>query len=104
MFRSTYVPGDYNAVCDVCGFVHKASQLRTRWDGMKVCRSDWEPRHPQELLRSRAERPAPPWTRPQPEDTFIVVNMFQLGERPYDTVPLLINDDQITLGEDDITL
>jgi hypothetical protein len=29
--------------------------MRKRWDGLLVCRKDWEPRHPQELIRVPAE-------------------------------------------------
>jgi hypothetical protein len=51
--------GDWNAVCAVCGFKYKASELVKRWDGVYVCRTDWEPRHPQELIKMPRERPAP---------------------------------------------
>lgn len=60
-----FVKGDWNADCDECGFTFKASQLRKRWDGAMVCDKDWEPRHPQDLLRVRKERGGVPWSRPQ---------------------------------------
>lgn len=56
--------GDWNALCDVCGFKFKASMLQKRWDGAMVCASDWETRHPQDFLRVRKERISVPWTRP----------------------------------------
>lgn len=38
-----------------------------------VCKDDWEPRHPQELIKPMpTERPLP-WTRPEPSDQFISV-------------------------------
>ena len=63
--------GDWNAICDVCGFKFKASQLKKRWDGLMVCDGDWEQRHPQELIRPIAESPALPWTRPEATDVSI---------------------------------
>jgi len=66
MRTTWYESGDFNAICDVCGFKFKGSQLRTRWDGMKVCDMDWETRHPQELIRPIPDSPALPWTRPDP--------------------------------------
>jgi hypothetical protein len=42
-FRKTYLKlGDWNGICDVCGEKYKASQLYLRWDGLRVCREDWE--------------------------------------------------------------
>lgn len=71
-----YEHGKWNAVCDRCGFEYKSSQLAKEWNGLRTCRgagtSDcWEPRHPQEMLRTKADRQAPPWTRPEPPDVFL---------------------------------
>jgi hypothetical protein len=60
--------GDHNAFCDVCGFKFKASELRKRWDGMMVCSEDNEIRHPQDLIRSIKEKPAPPFSRPRNDE------------------------------------
>lgn len=65
------VLGDWNAICDVCGFKFKGSELRKRWDGMMVCEADYEQRHPQDLIRLRAEKSVPPFVRPQGTDQFI---------------------------------
>ena len=65
--------GDWNAICDVCGFQFKASEMRKRWDGAMVCKDDWEPRHPQELRRALRDSDSVPWTRPRPADVFILV-------------------------------
>lgn len=69
-----YKKGDYNAICDSCGFEFKASELQKRWDGFYVCKDDMETRHPQDLIRGKKERPAPKWTRPEPDDQFRTVN------------------------------
>ena len=50
-----------------------STDLRKRWDGMMVCSRDWETRHPQDFVRAKIDIQAPPWTRPQSSDTFIVV-------------------------------
>lgn len=64
--------GDYNAICDVCGFEYKASKLRKRWDGLMVCKDDWETRHPQDLYRfPEGTESVVPWTRPEPTDNFV---------------------------------
>jgi hypothetical protein len=60
--------GDHNAFCDVCGFKFKASELSKRWDGMMVCAEDNEVRHPQDLIRSIKEKPAPPFSRPRNDE------------------------------------
>jgi hypothetical protein len=65
--------GDWNALCDVCGFKFKASQLRRRWDNYMVCSADFEERQPQDLIRLRPDRQAVPWARPVPEDQFVTV-------------------------------
>lgn len=65
---STYFKkGSWNAVCDVCGFVFKSHELKQRWDGMRVCKEDWEPRHPSDFQRVKGEKSPPPWT--SPDDT-----------------------------------
>ncbi len=65
--------GDWNALCDVCGFKHKASKLRRRWDGLMVCSQDFETRHPQTLLQVPRENSSVPWSRPEAADVFITI-------------------------------
>jgi hypothetical protein len=102
--KNNLVLGDYNAICDVCGFQYKASQLRRRWDGVMVCQTDFETRHPQDLIRSRRERPAPPWTRRPPADLFVVLDYVAEPSVIDDKSPLVIDGDSITIGGDDIVL
>lgn len=69
--KNYYAHGDHLAICDVCGFKFKGSQLRLRWDNAMVCAKDWEPRQPQDLLRpGRVSRPLKN-PRPEPDDVFI---------------------------------
>lgn len=56
---------EYNAICDVCGFKFKASQLRKRWDGFMVCSADFEHRHPMDFYRVRDDNHPLPWVRPE---------------------------------------
>jgi hypothetical protein len=62
--------GDWNALCDVCGFKRKASEMKLRWDGLYVCPEDWEPRQPQDFVRGVPDNQTPPWTRPVPPPIF----------------------------------
>jgi hypothetical protein len=62
--------GDWNAVCQVCGFRFKGSELRKRWDGVLVCAEDFETRHPSDFLRVPREDTSVPWSRPEPTEVF----------------------------------
>ena len=43
-----YALGKYSkGQCDRCGFVYKYLQLKTEWNGLKVCSECYEPKHPQ---------------------------------------------------------
>lgn len=78
--RSTwFTSGDWNFICDVCGFKRKASDGLERWDGLMVCAPTvkagcWEIRHPQELIRPIPDQQKLPWTRPESVD--IEINPF----------------------------
>lgn len=61
--RNYYKPGDWNAICDRCGFKFKASELREEWTGLRVCEADFELRHPQDFLRVTPDRISVPWVR-----------------------------------------
>ena len=61
--------GDWNAICDRCGFKFKASELKKTWDNLYVCEDDWEPRHPMDFLRGRPDDSSTPWNRPEGTDS-----------------------------------
>jgi len=65
-----YKKGDWNAICDRCGGVFKASELKKEWDGLMVCKRDWEPRHPQERVKAKKDDQSVPWSRPEKEPIF----------------------------------
>jgi hypothetical protein len=72
--------GTYNAICDRCGAKFKATDLLETWDGLMVCRRDWEPRHPQDYVRARKESAALPWVRPPSEGTYVIIAL-PVGDR-----------------------
>ena len=44
-----------------------------RWDNLRVCTRDWEPRHPQDFVRSKRDKMSVPNPRPEATDTFVDV-------------------------------
>lgn len=71
---NSYRPGDPYRICDVCGFKHRVSDTRLRWDGAIVCDADWEPRHPQDGVRGRVDRQRIENARPEPPPIFLDPN------------------------------
>ena len=69
--RDFFKLGDWNAICDRCGFKRKASEMKLEWDGLRVCSECWEPRHPQDFVRGVPDNQAVAWTRPPPPDIFL---------------------------------
>ena len=66
--------GQWNVICDVCGFKFKSGQIQKRWDGLYVCPKDYEPRHPQDFLRGIPDDQSVAFTRPEATDTFLADN------------------------------
>ena len=67
-----YQQGDYNAVCSICGFKFKASQLVRNWQGLWRCRECNEPRQPQDFVRGVQDIITPPWAQP-PESLYVQI-------------------------------
>lgn len=72
--------GDYNVVCDRCGFKFKASELKLTWDGLFVCRKDWEPRQPQDFVRGRVDDQSVPIARPEQPDRFLAAGQVTVDD------------------------
>jgi hypothetical protein len=69
-----YVQGGWNVICDSCGFKKKNHQVRKRWDGLIVCADTcWETDHPQKYIRVSEDTIAPPFVRPEAENTYQTV-------------------------------
>lgn len=56
--------------CERTGFRVLPGELKREWNGAYVRPDSWEPRHPQDMVRSRAEAQKGP-LRPEPSDTFL---------------------------------
>jgi len=69
-----YADGDYNVVCFECGRKRKASYMKKHWQGYWVCPEHWEPRHPQDFVRGIPDNQTPPWTQPEPADSFVTAD------------------------------
>lgn len=80
---STYFKsGLFNAICDICGRKFKSSQVKERWDGMRVCRKDWESRHPMDFFKAHVEDLSIPWNRHEQTDVFTNVSYLDLSVLP----------------------
>ncbi len=59
-----FAAGQWNAICDRCGFKKKSGQLRKEWTGLRVCSECWEPRNLQDFVRGKRDDQSIPWSRP----------------------------------------
>ena len=58
-----FKPGDWNALCSMCGAKRKASQLVKNWQGQWRCPEHNEPRQPQDFVRSVPDNQSVPWSQ-----------------------------------------
>ncbi len=79
MSRTYYRAGDWNAICDLCGRKFKASKIRLRWDGLRVCPKDYEERHVADFFKGRPDDQSVTWTRPEGTDTEIQTGSYVAG-------------------------
>ena len=68
MTKEEYVPGAWNAICDVCGWKFKAYELKERWDKKMVCSEDWETRPASDFARRTRREMTVPYVAPEPTD------------------------------------
>ena len=96
MSKTIWTTGTWNIICDVCGFRFKANEIKHRWDGLVVCKEDYEERHPMDLFKAREEKTGVPFTRPEPTDQFVTVNYVAdtVGVQD-DTIPAGTNNNEI---------
>ncbi|HPP18975.1 MAG TPA: hypothetical protein PLT51_03285, partial [Candidatus Dojkabacteria bacterium] len=59
--------------CDVCSVKYKAGKAKHRWDGFIVCPNCYEQRHPQDFVKTRQDKISVPFSRPIPQEIFVVV-------------------------------
>lgn len=65
-----YKPGSFYRVDERTGFVRRAEETRKEWTGSIVGSDVWEPRHPQDSVKGRADNQAVPEPRPVPRATY----------------------------------
>lgn len=72
--KDYYKHGDYNVICDRCGFKYKASECVEDWEGFLVCLEKcYEPRHPQDFVRATKDDQSVPVARTDPgEDSELI--------------------------------
>jgi hypothetical protein len=70
MSGNWYKSGEWNVWCMVCNRKIKSGDALKRWDGLIVCKDDYENRHPMDFLRTRQERITVPYTAPTSFDKF----------------------------------
>lgn len=87
------VKRQWNVICDVCGWKFKNKELRKRWDGAMVCKADWEPRHPQDLIRTPKDDQSVPYARPESDDVFVTVTDNSAAFPTQDTITTTGNFD-----------
>ena len=65
--------GSWNVICDFSGFKCKVEDTRKMWNGLRVRKDFWEPRHPQDKLRMYEDNQRVPDPRPENPDVFVGV-------------------------------
>lgn len=68
-----YKAGTWNVTCAVCGGKFKSDEVLKRWDGVIVCKADYETRHTLDFIRAPQEAPPVPFTSPQQEVVFVAL-------------------------------
>lgn len=79
----------WRAICQRCGFEFASGQIKQEYTGLRVCSGAgtndcWEPRHPQELLKGRADRQRTPWSSPEPADVFDASRVWNETTKTWD--------------------
>lgn len=71
-----YKKGDWNVICDQCGFKRKASECRMQWNNLFVCADTcWEARNAQDFLRGFPDHQSVPVSRPPQTDVFLTTGI-----------------------------
>jgi hypothetical protein len=92
--------GGFWRIDDRTGFRVRGDESIKEWTGAIVARGDYEPRHPQDFVRGKADRVAVPDPRSEPADTFQAPagGPFMLVQRDSaDRAALEIIDGDITI-------
>jgi hypothetical protein len=71
--KNRFISGSWNLICDSCSIKYKATTAKQRWDGFIVCPNCYEQRHPQDFVKTRQDKISVPFSRPIPQEIFVVV-------------------------------
>ena len=63
-----FVAGDHKVLCDSCGLTYMRSECQLNWRNLLQCRECFDIKHPQLIVRGKADKIAVDITRPEPED------------------------------------
>ena len=85
--KNYYQPGDWNAVCSMCGRKKKASDLVRNWQGLYRCKDHNEERHPQDFVRGVREVVTVPWAQPMTDIDIYVCDINGRSAVPGRSVP-----------------
>lgn len=91
MGANYYKAGDFNRICDRCGFKVKASDTRKEWNGLIVCKRHWEARHPQDFLKAKVDKQ---WVSDPRPDSVAVFNFPSNWLLAEDGTPMQTEDGQ----------
>jgi len=68
----TYYSGKFFRLCDRCGFRYYNTETRKEPEtGMIVCKDCYDPRHPQDYVKSKQDKQMVKDARPEPTDTYL---------------------------------
>lgn len=84
----------HKVICDISGQTFYADEVRKNWRGLIVGEDNWEPRHPQDFVRGKADRQRV--DDPRPDDDAVTT----LGS---DTTSISATGNTITLSTIDLT-
>lgn len=83
MYTPYYKSGDANAICDICGFKYKLSELKRNWKNQLVCPQDWESRNELDFLKIPAEKNNLENPRVEQADIEVITNYIIAAESGY---------------------
>lgn len=69
--KKTKWPGNWKVSCQRCGFWFPSSEIKKEWTGLLVCESCWEPKHPQLMIKVKAETSVPDFVSKDGTDQFV---------------------------------
>ena len=86
--KRPYKAGEYLVHCDQCARQFYASEVQKRWDGLMVCKDDYESRHSQDFVRAVPDSPPLPFVRKNAADIDLASTVISaVTGAAYSTIP-----------------